>query len=204
MEIFQFSKDGIFNGDVNDTCTFEKNTYTNEDVAMRLLPAMYGLTIANVTYGQLNTITRMINNGWTLMPSFFKEVDHDGNEFVTPNFGCFMMWCDIKGEVVQYICSINYTTNEVELYTYNKKLADYPSIDAMFECMPQLTDTEPLKCVEYNDSFVSKNVTSFDVYGFDSEIYLEDNYVFGDMDSSRCEFFLDKSRCHEIIFERGE
>lgn len=201
MEIFRFNKDGNFNGDVTSTTTFERTFYTNEDVAMRILPAMYGLTIANdnLRYGQLDIITKMINRGWNLLPSFFNVGDK-----IVPNFGCFTTWCDIHGKVVQYICSIEFKTGEVELFNHEHKLGEFQSIDTMFDCMPQIFESEPLKCVEYNDSFISSNVTKFDVYGFDDEIFLEDNYVFGDMDASRCEFFLDKSKCHEIIFEKGE
>lgn len=205
METFAFSKNGNF-GDTNEVTTFEKIHYTYEDIAMRYLPSIFGLTIANenLTYGQLATITRMVNNGWTLLPSFYKTVEAHNVEKIAPNLSCFSMWCDNHGTVTQYLCSVNYDNGNVELFDSNKKLADYQTVDAMFQCMPQLFETEPLTCVEYNDSFIANNVSKFDLYGFDDEIFLEENYVFGDMDSSRCEFFLDKTKCYEIKFEKGE
>ena len=199
METFTFNADGDFNGN-SDNVTFAKNTYTCEYVATVLLPHMFGTTIANgqLTYGQLDIITKMYNHGWTLMPSFSKNYTKEGGMVITPVLNTFMIWCDVDGTVTQFVCFVEYFSNKVTLYDTKHKLATYESVDIMLEYMPQLSKTEPLVCCGYSDDFVADCMSKFSKLGFEDGIFSPESDVYGDMDMSRCIFFLDKSRCHEV------
>lgn len=203
-DTFTFSKNGYFN-EVGNSVVFERNVFTPDDIAMRYLVPKYGLTLEELTYEQLDIITRMVNGGWDILPSFFVEWDNEkAVRKIVPNVGCFMTWCDYKGKVTQYICSINYIENEIVLFNNKEKLAEFENIDALFECMRQIVESEPLKCTGYYDDFATKNLNKFNECGFDKDIFLKDNLVFCDMNVDRCIFLLDKNKCHELKIEKSE
>lgn len=183
--------------------TYERCYYTTKDVAMKVLPSMFGTTIKELTYGELAIITRMLNNGWTLMPGYFE--DNDGEDIVIiPNISWFSMWCDWKGYPTQYICFVDYSTDYVSVYNNNRRVAKFRCIQDMFNCMPQLSDTEPLICTGVSIDDVEKNLYKFDEIGFDDEIYQPDNYVFDDILENELTLELDKNKCNELKFEKGE
>lgn len=207
METFTFSADGKFDNKT-DNAVFEKEHYTCEEIATIYLPSMFGPTLSNkrLTYGMLLTITKMVNNGWNLLPSFYKTIGKKGTLLLRPSLNYFMLWHDNNGTVTQYICYIDFDcdTSEVELFNGSRRLAIYESVDAMFECMPQLLDTEPLVCVGYDDKFIENNVSKFDTLGFEDDIFKPQDCVYGDMEMDRCIFHLDMSKCVEIKDKKTE
>ena len=185
---------------------YERRFFSNKEVATEILPRLYGKTIENLTYGELDIITHMLNHGWTLLPRYDEEFmdDRMGNMYLKPDYSWFTLWCDDETDLHQYTCKIIYNANIVRLYDDRRAVATFMTIADMFKCMKQLEKTEPVKINRYFKSNIVKNLESFDIYGIDNEIYTKDTKVFESIDNTDIDFKLDTDKCSEIIIKKGE
>lgn len=181
--------------------TYERKYYTPDMVGMYILPSMYGVTVKDITYGQLDIITQMINNNWRLCPGFFCVEDENGVKKLKPNLNWFVMYCDDDGFLFQYTCHVDYETNNVTLYNTDRMIAKYATIDDMYECMPRLLKTQPIKCVGCDIDGLSENLTAFYHYNFDGEIFKKENKVYENIHITNLMVELDKEKCNKITIK---
>ena len=182
---------------------YERHYHTAKEIATKILPRFYGKNLESLTYGELATITKMYNHGWTLHPTY--TLDYKNNtETLVPQYKLFTLFCDEDTVIHQYTCFL-LSDDIVELYDNNKQICRFTSIDNMFSYMKQLDDTEPLKVSEYYHEKVVKNLEGFDDYGLDGEIYTENAKVFDDS-IYMCDltFELDNTKCDEIKLKSAE
>lgn len=176
--------------------TYKTKKYTNKDVATILLPQIYGENIKFLTYGHLALITKMLNHGWDFIPGYM--VDFENNvKVLKPNFNWFNLWCDYNGVPERYTCYIH-DDNVVDLFVNGCQIAQFLTIDAMFEYVERLEDTEPIKCVEYSDSKTDKNLDGFDKYGLDGEIYTSETKVFDYIVKDNFKMIIDANKWNKI------
>lgn len=182
---------------------YEWHYYTAKEIATQTLPKLYGKNIENLTYGELATITKMYNHGWSLLPSYVFEFKNY-NETLTPNYKWFTLFCDEDTNIHQYTCYLS-NDGSVELYDNREEICKFTSIDNMFLYMQQLDKTEPLEVCRYYNEKIVKDLESFDIYGIDGEIYKEYAKVFENgIDIRDLTLTLDETKCHEIKIKKAD
>ncbi len=187
-----------------DGKNYEMKQYTYDDIVTKILPNLFGVSLtSNVTYEELYIIGEMLNGGWSLMPCFSEDEEL---KTIYPIYNKFSKWCnDGNHTPVLYVCSIDYTYNEVTLYSNGNLVGKFQSFDLFRNHMNSIFEQPPAKCKKYFDIEIISNVRRFERTGFD-EIYHRDSEVYHNEMRSDCEFTyeIDTDKCSEIINNEGE
>ena len=180
---------------------YEKKKYDIAEIAMDILPNIYGESIHLLTYEKLRAIKMMLDKGWTLMPAFYGEKTDSGT-LLCPQMSWFkihLMNPKDNGNIVTFECCINYKTIEVTMYNKNRMIATFSSLFDLNFYMEQYNNWLPAKITTYDYMPDYNNVVAFDENGckFD-EIFKKDECVYSCLYENKLTFEVDYDKLTEV------
>lgn len=184
---------------------YRRKQFFCSELAEKILPSLYGTSIKDITYEQLLFMTRVMNEGWKILPGYYGEKTENGT-IIKPNTSWFSFVGvnkDEKGDYCipfQYTMCVNYNKYEITLYDFQGHIGTFPSYADMLHCVDdKFIKMIPCKMTGYNNPFVMGNVESFEGNGCEfDEIFSKDGKVYEGMDFKKLNIHIDYDRLVEM------
>lgn len=184
---------------------YRRKQFYCSELAEEILPSLYGTAIKDITYEQLLFMTRVMNEGWKILPGYYGEKTENGT-VIKPNTSWFSfvgLNKDENGDYCipfQYTMCVNYNKYEITLYDFQGHIGTFPSYVDMLHCVDdKFIKMIPCKMTGYHNGFVMGNVESFEDNGCEfDEIFNKDVKVYECMDFKRLNISIDYDRLVEM------